>query len=148
MLESPGRSTMRNSPNRRGSGAFPSLGSERSGSAMPAFDMDDDRDDVSSRPGSVYSNYNNMNATSLNAALSHHLHFETASPFTNSRQKKKRGAATNGLFGFKGRKGKESANKESRLDSAMSIMSVKEERNEILTELATRQHGTLIRDEG
>jgi hypothetical protein len=76
---------MNGTPQRRGSkndGAFPTLGSERSGSAMPHWEMDDD---ISSRPGSVYSNYNNMNATSLNAALSHHLHFETVSPFTNSR---------------------------------------------------------------
>lgn len=60
-------------------------------------------DDISSRPGSVYSNYNNMNATSLNAALSHHLHFETVSPFTNSRQKKKRGQI-NSFFGSRARK--------------------------------------------
>lgn len=88
---------MMNSPGRRNSNAFPTLGSERSSSAMPHFDMDDD---ISSRPGSVYSNYNNMNATSLNAALSHHLHFETVSPFTNSRQKKKRDS---GLFGTRGK---------------------------------------------
>lgn len=72
-------------PHRRGSKnseAFPTLGSDRGGFQMPNFDIDDD---ISSRPGSVYSNYNNMNATSLNAALSHHLHFETVSPFTNSR---------------------------------------------------------------
>jgi len=63
---------------------FPTLGSERSGSAANNLDLYDN-DDISSRPGSVYSNYNNMNSTSLNAALSHHLHFETVSPFTNSR---------------------------------------------------------------
>lgn len=92
---------MNNTPQRRGSkndGVFPSLGSDRMGSAISNFDVEDD---ISSRPGSVYSNYNNMNATSLNAALSHHLHFETVQPFSNSRAKKKRGK---NLFGTKGSK--------------------------------------------
>lgn len=88
-------------PRGRGSkneGVFPTLGSDRMGSAISNFEGDDD---VSSRPGSVYSNYNTMNATSLNAALSHHLHFETVQPFSNSRAKKKRGK---NLFGTRGNK--------------------------------------------
>ena len=124
---------MTNSPGRRNSNAFPTLGSERSGSAMPHFDMDDD---ISSRPGSVYSNYNNMNATSLNAALSHHLHFETVSPFTNSRQKKKRDSG--GVFGTRGRKSR-GKTVEYGMNTGNSNGSLEDtEQNMALKELASR----------
>lgn len=83
-----------------------------------------------------------MNATSLNAALSHHLHFETVSAFNNSRQKKKR----NTLFGKRGEKREKNINYG--LESANSAGSMEEtERNIALKELASMQHGNIIRDE-
>jgi len=87
-----------------------------------------------------------MNATSLNAALSHHLHFETVSPFTNSRHKKKRKETAGGIFGSRKNKTRENINvgRESNLSNG----SLEEtERNIALKELASRQHGNIIRDE-
>lgn len=145
---------MNGTPQRRSSKQgelFPTLGSERSGAGLNHFDLDDDDDGMSSRPGSVYSNYNNMNVTSLNAALAHHLHFEPVSAFNNSRQKKKRGYE-NSFFGSRAKKSRGSVrgndNINYGLNTANSDGTFEEtEANIAMKELASRQHGTIIRDE-
>ena len=56
------------------------------------------RDLISSRASSIRSsNYGDGFGPSLNAALSHHFHYETATPFNNSRQgsRKKKGRFLN-----------------------------------------------------